>query len=207
MKKHPRIQNKQLRTARNRVPQAYSRSNFYWIFIAAICFVVFICTVGMASAAQNSGGSLALTQKEQRIQQIVKAGRAHLHPKLIGQNQMPPVQPAPARQAGITSMRQGPFPHSLFAVQDLWQGPVGKDWVLAYAGAKMNVDGTTGQGGIVLYTETIDNLGSFDLHPLGTFLAPPGTTGLTITASRGDQLLLSSTTGQHLTFNLTTHRF
>ena len=207
MKKHPRLHQMQSHAVGSRVLHAHSRSSIYWIFIVAICFVVFILTVGLANAAQNGGGPLTLSQKEQRVQQLLNAGRKQMRAKPVNQNQMPAVQPTPARQSGISNMRQGPFPRATFTVQNFWQGPIGNDWVLAYSGAKAKADGTPGQGGIVLYTETINKSGGVDLHPLGMFLAPNGTTVLTITAANGNQLQLSSTAGQQLTFNLTTHQF
>jgi hypothetical protein len=39
-------------------------------------------------------------------------------------------------------------PARAFAVDNSWHGPVGSDWVLAYAGTKANADGTAGVGGI-----------------------------------------------------------
>ena len=213
MKNHSRVQHKRSGPAQFRVKQMHSHSSRLWMLIAAICFVTFIGMVGVANAAQTSGGSQALARKEQYNQQLLSASRTHMRAKPSkqqAQEQMSSAESAPstpARQAGITTMRQGPFPLATLSVQNLWQGPVGNDWVLAYAGAKMQSNGTAGQGGIVLYTETINNHGGFDLHPLGTFLAPSGTTALTSTTIKGDLLLLTSTTGQQVTFNLTSHQF
>jgi hypothetical protein len=92
-------------------------------------------------------------------------------------------------------------------VRNFWQGPVGSDWVLAYAGTKPNADGTAGQGGIVLYTETVNSFGGFDLHPLGTFLAPARCSTLTIIAIQGDLMIVRPAVGRPLTFNLLTHQF
>jgi len=208
MKKRPRVYHKEFSTARSRLPQKRSHSSIRWLFITACCSIAFVCTLGIANAASSgSSGTSTLAQKMQVSQQWIKDGRAHPHAKPTDQNQAPAVQPAPARQEGIADMRQGPFPHSTFAVDNSWQGPVGSDWVLAYAGAKANADGTAGVGGIVLYTETVNNLGGFDLHPLGTFLAPNGTSALTITARQGNLLLLRSETGESLTFNPVSHQF
>ncbi len=201
------LHHKQLSTARPRPQQRRARHTSRWVLVAAVCIVTFLGMLGIASAAQHSGGPVTLAQKMQSEEQRLKNARAHPRPKPGNQNQAPPVQPAPTRQAGILDMGQGPFPQSSFAVHNFWQGPVGSDWVLAYAGAKTNPDGTPGVGGIVLYTETINNQGGFDLHPLGTFLASKGTTALVITAQQGNLLLLHSVTGQQLAFNLISHQF
>ena len=207
MKKRVRAYHKQFSTARPRPQQMRSRSTIRWVLVPAVCIATFIFVLGIASAAQNSGGPpLTLAQKEQGIQQLLNAGRAHLRPK-PAEPVIPLSQPAPQRQAGIVDMHQGPFPPSVFTVRNFWQGPVGSSWVLDYAGAKTNLDGTAGQGGCVLYTETTNTLGGFDIHPLGTFLAPAGTTALTITAADGNLLRLRTATGTKLTFNLQTHQF
>lgn len=207
MKKGRHVDRESFSTAGPRPQQGRSRSTIRGLLIAAFCFTVFIGVLGIASAAQHNSGPLTLAQKMQAYQQRLKNARAHPRPKPSTQNQAPPVQPAPTRQAGILPLGQGPFPNSSFTVHNFWQGPVGSDWVLAYAGAKTNPDGTPGVGGIVLYTETINNQGGFDLHPLGTLLAPKGTTALVITAQQGNLLLLRSVTGQQLAFNLISHQF
>jgi hypothetical protein len=104
-------------------------------------------------------------------------------------------------------VQQGPFLSSIFTVRNSWQGPIGSNWVLAYAGAKPNADGTVDQGGIALYTETANAAGGFDLHPLGTFLAPSDNPALTITAVQGNLITVRSENGHTLTFNLQTHQF
>lgn len=208
MKKGTGVHQQSFRVASSRLRQRDSRHTLRWVLVAAVCLATFLFVLGIASAAQNSGSggyspakAKLLAQEQQRLAEA----RAHPRPK-PAKPVLPPPQPAPQRQAGIVDLGQGPFASS-FAVHDLWQGPVGSDWVLAYAGGKMNPDGTPGLGGIALYTETINNQGGFDLHPQGTFLAPNGTTALVITAQQGDLLLLRSVTGQHLTFNLISRQF
>lgn len=207
LKRNTRIhQKRSFNSARPDLYRKRSRGSIRWILTITFCFVLFICVLGIANAETN-GGIVSLDQKMQSFQQKINDGRAHPHAKPLNQNQAPAIQAAPVRQAGILDLGQGPFPRSTFDVHNFWQGPVGSDWVLAYAGVKMNPDGTSGLGGIVLYTETVNSQGGFDLHPLGTFLAPNGTTALAITAQQGDLLTLRSTTGQQLTFNLTSHQF
>jgi hypothetical protein len=142
----------------------------------------------------------------QFVQQQINAGRAHTRPKPTDP-QAPTAQPAPARQAGISNLPQGPFLSGYFTVRNSWQGPINGEWILAYSGAKPGADGVADAGGIVLYTETINQQGGFDLHPLGMFLAPAGTTTLVITEQQGTVLSLTSETGKQLTFNLVTHQF
>src|SRR5579871_1614359 len=154
MKKRARVDRTKLSTASPRPQYMHSRSNIRWLLVASCCFIAFICTLGIANARNSSSGPLTLTQKLQSVQQMLAGGRAHTYAKPVNQNQAPIVQPTPVRHAGILQMGQGPFPSSTFAVNNFWQGPVGSDWVLAYAGVKKNATGTVGPGGIVLYTET-----------------------------------------------------
>lgn len=204
MQKRARVHDTTFSTTRPPMP---SRSNMRWLIVTACCLVVFICLLGIANAKGSSGTPLTLTQKMQSGQQMIAAGRAHTHAKPTNQSQAPLAQPAPNRHAGIIRMGFGPFASSKFSVENFWQGPVGNDWMLAYAGTKMNPNGTVGPGGIVLYTETINQQSGVDLHPLGTFLAPSGTAALTITAQQGNLLVLRDKTGQQVRFNLTTHQF
>jgi len=180
------------------------QSTLQWLLISAFCVAVVLCVVAIASATQSNNLSPA-DKKQQSLlhdnQQLTAAS-----PKPTGTNQMPTAQPVPTRQAGIVAMHQGPFLSSIFRVQNFYQGPVGSDWVLVYAGSKTNPDGSSGQGGVVLYTETINQQGGFDRHPLGTFLAP-NSTALTSTAANGNLLTLRSTSGQVLTFDLSTHQY
>ena len=180
------------------------RSTLQWLLIPAFCIAVVLCVVAIASAIQSNNPSLADKKQQSLIhddQQLTAAS-----PKPTGTDQVPMTQPVPTRQAGIVAMHQGPFLSSIFRVQNFFQGPVGSDWVLVYAGSKTNPDGSSGQGGVVLYTETINQQGGFDLHPLGTFLAP-NSTALTTTAAKGNLLTLRSTSGQVLTFDLSTHQY
>lgn len=50
-------------------------------------------------------------------------------------------QPSPPRREGIVVMRPEPLSPSTFVVRDDWQGPVGSDWALAYAGAERTDSG------------------------------------------------------------------
>lgn len=207
MKKRARVHTpRKSRAGRLQVARIQRRGNLRWLIASAVCIAAFICLIGVASAA-SGGNSQSQVTKDQSLQQLINAGKAHVAPKAGIHHQVSTVRSAPERQAGITNMRQGPFPASVFTTRNFWQGPVGNDWVLAYAGAQTRSDGTIGPGGLMLYTETANTQGGFDLHLLGTFLAPGGTTALTITAVDGTTLQLSSESGAHLAFDLVTHQF
>jgi hypothetical protein len=191
---------------RAQMQQAQARSNLRWIIISAICASALICLIGIASATSASNKSATQAAKSRTLQRLINAGTAPIGAKTNNSNQAL-AQPVPIRQAGIANMHQGPFLTRIFTVRNFWQGPVGNDWVLAYSGAKTLSSGYAGLGGIVLYTETSNAHGGFDLHPVGTFLAHDGTTALTITEVDGNLLQLSSENGPTLTFDLVTHQF
>lgn len=56
----------------------------------------------------------------------------------------PTDQPPQHPQAGIINAPQTPFSPAVFQVRNAWQGLVGSEWVIAYAGAQTNPDGTLG---------------------------------------------------------------
>lgn len=206
MKKRIHVSSTPLSLTRPGLQQQHMRSDIRWVLTISLCVVSFLCLIGIASAAQTGGGPFT-TQKEQHLQQVLNASRAQAHPHAKTGIQVPAAQPAPTQQAGIINMQQGPFSPSVFTVRNVWQGPADSSWILAYAGAKTNVNGTSGQGGIALYTETTGTSGGSHLQPLGTFYAPAGTTALTITEEQGNWLQVRTDSGARLTFNLQTHQF
>lgn len=206
MKKHIHASSTPSRITRSNLQQQRMRSDIRWVLTISLCVVSFLCLIGIASAAQTGGGPFT-TQKEQHLQQVINASRAQAHPHAKTGIQAPAAQPAPTYKAGIINMQQGPFSPSIFTVRNVWQGPIGSSWVLAYAGAKTNVNGSSGQGGIALYTETASTSGSSHLQSLGTFYAPAGTTALTITAEQGNLLQVRTDSGARLTFDLQAHQF
>lgn len=199
---------KQSRVPSHRPFQKEKQRSLFWAFVAVACFIAFFGILGAASTAQSqsNSGSSTLNHKLQVAQQQINAGRAHPRPKPTDP-QPPTAQPAPTLQAGISNLPQGPFLSSYFAVRNSWQGPVDGTWVLAYAGDRPGTDGAADAGGMVLYTKTANQQGGFDMHPLGMFLAPAGTTSLTIIKQQGTLLSLTSETGKQLTFNLVTRQF
>jgi hypothetical protein len=162
------------------------------LFIGAISFL------HIANAANNN-----LPPDKQKIleweQQDMATARAHPRPKPAHPTP-PPAQPAPQLQAGIVDMHQGPFPSSEFIVRNFWQGPVGSNWELVYAGARANpVNQNLGPGALRIYTKTVDYI--------GTYVAPNNESPLTITAVNGSLMQLRTDTGKTLTFNLQTNQY
>lgn len=207
MKRRAPVHSLKYSARKTRMQQARARSNLHWIIIAAICGSVCICLIGIANVTSTSDNSATQTAKRQMLQQLLNVRNAQAGSKTETNTQALIDQPAPVRQAGIANMHQGPFLTRVFTVRNFWQGLVGNDWVLAYSGAKTQSDGSLGLGGIVLYTETTNTRGGFDLHPLGTFLATNGTTALTITEANANLLHVSSENSTNLTFDLITHQF
>lgn len=150
----------------------------------------------------------AKAQVWQRMNQEVAAARANPRPKSSVPAFQPVTQQPDPRQAGIdTTMHQGPFSVTEFTVRDSWQGPVGADWVLVYAGATTGIAGPAGQGALRLYSEPTDAYGAYHLVPLGTYQAPAGDAALTVAGANGSVLSLRTDSGSTLSFNLQTHHY
>lgn len=207
MKRRTYVPSPTYRAKQAQLHKTRPRSNVRWVMTLALCCSVLICLIGLANTTVASNNSMIQTAKEQILHKLITAGNASMEAKIDNASQALIVHPAPVRQAGITTMHQGPFLTSLFTVRSLWQGPVGGTWILAYSGAKLQSNGTVYRGGLVLYTEIVNAKGGFDLYPVGTFLTPKGTTALTITAAHETLLDVSSESGTNLTFDLITHQF
>jgi hypothetical protein len=180
-----------------------------WIELAlATAGIVMFSALLAVHAAQASPEApplpAAKAQLQAREQQEMADARAHARPKVAGVR--PAAQAAPAREAGISEMHQGPFSGTVFAVRNFWQGPVGANWLLVYAGATRNADGSTAAGALRVYTEAPTPDGGFSIHLVGVFTAARGD-ALTISAANGTVLTLRSDMGATLTFNLATTSF
>lgn len=176
------------------------------VWIGVVALVVLSIGVGtvVAGSPVTAGWSAAKAALYDQEQQALAQARANPRPKLPSARLAPAAQAAPRRQAGIIAMRQGPFPRPTFDVRDVWQGPVGSDWVLAYAGAVPDAPGASPtRGAIRLYTESAD----LHLTLLGTFPAAEGTGPLTITAESGNLLQLRTDDGTTLSFDLQTRQY
>lgn len=170
------------------------------LFIGALSFLY------IASAANNNlpPGKEKLLELDQ---QEIATARAHPKPKPTHPTPPPP-QSAPQRQAGITDMHEGPFPSSEFIVRNFWEGPVGSNWELVYAGASANsLNQNLGPGGLRIYTETVTATGGLDDNYVGMYPAPNNQSPLTITAVNGTLMQLRTDTGNTLTFNLQTNQY
>jgi hypothetical protein len=190
------------RIARNRVQRHTSPLGCVtWMLLPVLC-LCFCLLITAISAAPTTSASSSLEQKQQILQRELDVGRAHSQPQTGPDTQVPVAQTPQSRRAGIINERQAPFSPSIFTANNAWQGPVGSAWIIAYAGAQTNSDGTPGRGGLVLYA-----VGDFTLSYLGAFLAPVGTSSLTIFKAQGNSLLLQTASGHTLRFNLQTHQF
>src|SRR5436190_7181291 len=112
------------------------RNKVAWSIVATIAALV-VMGVGTALAMQgpllmHRSATAWLADKAQELGHLLlEMDGAWAHPRLKPAPQAPPHQPDPTRQAGIdNAMHQGPFSASEFTVRNMWQGPVGTDWVL-----------------------------------------------------------------------------
>lgn len=190
------------RAARTRLPKqvpALGMGRWLLLPVLGCCLVLLLWSI---SSAQTTLGLSAADQKQQVLQQQIDAARGH-SPSGIGPTMPVPTDPPThPPQAGIINAPQTPFSPAVFQVRNAWQGLVGSEWVIAYAGAQTNPDGTSGRGGLKLY-----RVGDFALEYVGTFLAPAGTTALTIIQEQGDLLQVEAGSGQMMTFNLQSQQY
>lgn len=178
----------------------------WWAWLAAATLAIILLGAGPALAwpPATDGWPAAKARLYEEQQRALAQARLQPRPKRPAAGVPPAAQAPPRRQAGIVAMRQGPFPPSTFTVRDFWQGPVGSDWILVYAGAARDSPlGAPARGALRLYSETA----GLHLTEIGTFLAPTGTGPLTVTASNGVMLRLRTDDGATLWFNLETRQF
>ena len=175
-----------------------------WLVVVGVAVLAIGVGTVVAGSPVTSGWPTAKARLYDQEQQALAQARVSPRPKLPSAGLAPAVQAAPRRQAGIIAMRQGPFPRSTFDVRDFWQGPVGSDWILAYAGATPDASGASPtRGALRLYSESAD----MHLTLLGTFPAAEGTGPLTITAVSGDVLQLRTDDGTTLSFDMQTRQY
>jgi hypothetical protein len=174
--------------------------------IGVMLVLVGVGTVHALQITQQTGGSgfpgypPAKAKLLQREQQVMAEARKHRVPKQPNYVP-PPSSPTPRPQAGIVDMHQGPFSAMDFLVNNCWQGSIGSNWVLVYVGSTVKPDGRIGQGALRLYTSTEN------FHLIGIYVAPNGTSALTITAVNGDLMHLHTNTGSSLIFDLLTDQY
>ena len=155
----------------------------------------------IASAAP-AGKLLPKAQADLTVQQTLAAARAHARAK-PGVHVRPIPQPQPVRHAGIIEMRQGPFPATEFTVRNFWQGPIGSDWLLVYAGAKRSPDGGVDRAAVRVYSETPD----LYVTLVGTFPVVNAIGAVRIAEASGDRIELQSDKGSKVGFDLLTRQF
>lgn len=196
---------------KQRIPASSTRrqvkSRLSVLVISTTGLLASLFLIGLLSAQATSGPSL-LQQKQQILQQQQKdiaTARARIGP--FTRKPAPSTLTPEPLHPGIIQTHQGPFPPSFFLVQSLWQGPIGKDWVLAFAGGKPGSNGTVQQGAMLLYTVIRDQRGFSTITLIGMFPAPNTSTSLHIVSVQGHLLQLQSESGVQSTFDLQTHQY
>ena len=181
-----------------------ARRKVVWLVAAGLTVLSIGVGTALARSAATSGWPPAKAQIEEQQQQALALAQAHPQPKRASSGLIPASQAPPRRQAGILAMRQGPFLPTTFLVRNFWQGPVGSDWFLVYAGATPgSTGGSPTVGALRLYRETAD----LQLTEIGIFAASPSVGPLTITKASADVLDLRSDSGTILSFNLQTRQY
>jgi hypothetical protein len=115
-----------------------------------------------------------------------------------GGNPAAPGGPFAGLTAGIVDQRQGPFPASLFASNNMYRAQVGARWLFAFAGAPRDENGQQLGGALRVYQLTAD--GNYSL--VGVYPAPAGTGALRVSSGTGPVLTLASDSDRSLTFDL-----
>lgn len=199
--------------------RGYQRKRGVWTGVrtgfAALIFttVAGIVAITAASAHGAAGGDTPAgmpAAKASRLQQQVDQMRAdtkgHQKPSVQegAQNAAKAPHVVEPRTAGINNdMHQGPFPAVSFQVRNFYQGAVGTQWYLVYAGATGAAEGGTAAGGVRIISESAQNA----LSEVGTFTDPGAGGPLHIVAADGANLSLADDQGKTVTFNLVTLQF
>jgi len=175
--------------------------------IAGVAALV-VAATGAASGSQAPIPQSKLARIEALQAQLVKEKAEHRAKPSFSTGLRAAKTANPAvlqRHAGITAMRQGPFPASSFDVQNFYQGPADGTWLLVYSGATTSpATGAIAGGALNVYAETQAG-GAMSF--VGLFRAPARTGALTVVAASGDRLTLRSSQGNRLTFNLATDKY
>jgi hypothetical protein len=212
MKRHRAIQDTKEKSTMSKRARSRGKTRQIWQnqlgLTVVVAAMVLFSGLLVARAAQAAAGTPPLppakAQLESQEQEQIAAARAHAQAKVAPQ--LPAASSAPSRQAGIVAMQQGPFSPLEFTVRNFWQGPVGANWLLVYAGATRNADGSLAAGALRIYTETATSSGDYALHQVGVYAAPRGG-ALTIVAATGNILTLHAASGATLSFDLTTNSY
>jgi hypothetical protein len=135
-------------------------------------------------------------------------------------NPVPPATqpPLPARVSSIQVIHESPMPGAEFGANNVWQGPVGGVWVLAYAGAYNKSGGADTSSSaplepaMALWSEPVDpNAPSQSPQLIGVYPAPGPETSVEITGANGSVLSLTGVgpgaDGQSFQFNIETRAY
>jgi hypothetical protein len=176
------------------------------VLATAAASVAAVAGSGASAAPKQPAGKLARMEAAQyRLRQEKAADRTKPSYAAGLREAEAANRPAPARHAGIMRLTEGPFSAGVFTVKDAYQGPADGTWLLAYAGARVNVStGAPAGGALAIYSQ---RNASDLLRLVGTFDAPSITGPLTITGVHGDILTVKTQAGAVLTFNLKTDTY
>jgi hypothetical protein len=182
------------------------RNFLTWIVVGGLA--TFALAVG--AVASLAGG---MSAKDQFVAQMNQERAAAIAAPRAPKNAAGPAAPSARlfRQSGILDIHQGPVNSSEFLVSNVWQGPVNGSadtWLVVWAGARVNSDGSSGAPGLIVHrqTPTADGTSVSD-ETIGTFTAKGASGPLTITAQSGAMLDLRTASGQLVRFDLQTLRF
>jgi hypothetical protein len=140
-----------------------------------------------------------------RLEARQRAAALHPAPKVAIR---PVPSHVPPRVSSIQVLHQSPLGAATLGVNDVWQGRVGRIWVVAYAGTYRKSGTGAGSPAIVLYAEPINpNAVNQFFRPLGIFQAPGTERTVTIVRAYGDVLYLRRQGSRWLTFNVATRTY
>jgi len=170
---------------------------------AGVLAVVAAAAVAVpAAAVRGSGGA---PEKQELLQMFaarraaaVSAPKARKDPGA----RPPTSEPEPGWPAGIIDSGQAPFPGSVFAFQNQWQGVVRGEHASAYAGAFRD---DPMQGVVALDFTAMDVLGP--ASPGGVYPAPVRSGSLRIVSESAGVLTLVGGGGSRFRFDVATRAF
>jgi hypothetical protein len=202
-----------------------ARRMLRWVPAGALAALICLSTAGISYATLNrpvtptAGTALlgaptshdsAQLQAKRRMLQAQADSALTTKGSLTRQQAAAQPQPEPAGaatgpKAGISQSQQAPFATSVFAVRNSYQGPVGRQWLQAFAGGPRGPStGEPSSGALRVYS---GSSGQGPLQRIGDFPAPKGFGPLRIDSISGTRLLLTDDTGRRIAFDLGTRHF
>ena len=176
------------------------------VLVTAAASAAAVSGSGASAASKHPATKLARMQAAQyRLMQEKSADRTKPSYQAGLREAESVNRPGPVRHAGIMRINEGPFSPAVFRIQDAYQGPVDGAWLLAYAGAVVNIStGEAAGGALAVYSE---RNASDTLRLVGNFRAPATTGPIMITGVHGDILTIKTQAGAALTFDLATDTY